>query len=63
MSMSARGAEIIGESYAGDGPADVMGPGVGVVVRDGLALPFRLTDWDCSMYSNFRESRLSVTGP
>ena len=50
-------------SYTSGAPAVVVGPGVGVAVRDGFPLPFRLTGWDCSTYSNFRESRVNVTGP
>ena len=42
---------------------DVVGPGTGVVEGGGFALPFRLAGWDCSTYSNLRESRVSVTGP
>lgn len=50
-------------SYSNGGPPDLVGAGVGVAVRDGFALPFPLTGWDCSTYSDFRESRVSVTGP
>lgn len=49
--------------YITGAPVVVVGPGVGVAVRDGFVLPFRLAGWDCSMYSNFRESRVNVTGP
>ena len=51
------------EDYTSGVPAIVAGPWIGVVVRDGLVLPFRLVDCDCSTYSNLRESRINVTGP
>jgi len=51
------------ENYTSDGPVVVVGPGIGVGVRDGFTLPFEFAGWDCSTYSNFRESRVNVTGP